>query len=66
MVNGSPAVGGETVYFGSRDSHLYAVDLKTGNKLWTFKAGGWIRSSPVVAGKKVLFGADDGKFYVLQ
>ena len=33
----SPVVFDGIVYFGSLDAHVYAVDLQTGNKLWSFK-----------------------------
>jgi eukaryotic-like serine/threonine-protein kinase len=36
----SPAIAGDTVYFGSHDGILRAVDLKTGKVAWSFKTGG--------------------------
>jgi eukaryotic-like serine/threonine-protein kinase len=51
-------------YFGSADGYLYAVDVKTGNKKWRFKAPfGWMRSSPAVANGLIYFGSDDGNPY---
>src|SRR5262249_53580540 len=44
----SPAVSGNTVYFGSNDHRLYAVDLATGEKKWEFKTDGRVASSPAV------------------
>jgi eukaryotic-like serine/threonine-protein kinase len=36
----SPAIAGDTVYFGSHDGILRAVDLKTGKVAWSFKTDG--------------------------
>ena len=46
MVKGSPVVSGGTVYIGSRDHYVYALDADTGTEKWKFKTGGWIYSSP--------------------
>jgi len=36
----SPAIGSDgTVYVGSKDNKLYAINGKTGDKLWGFKTG---------------------------
>jgi eukaryotic-like serine/threonine-protein kinase len=45
----SPAVYGNTVYFGSEDGYLYAFDATTGNFTCKFYTGGRIEASPVVA-----------------
>ena len=43
----SPAIGSDgTVYVGSHDHNLYAINGKTGTKLWEFKTGVYVRSSP--------------------
>jgi outer membrane protein assembly factor BamB len=34
----SPTVVGETVFVGSGDGHLYAVDRATGTRKWAFDA----------------------------
>jgi outer membrane protein assembly factor BamB len=36
----SPAIAGDSVYFGSHDGILRAVDLKTGKVAWSFKTDG--------------------------
>ena len=51
-----PAIGDDgTVYFGTEDNKLYAVDGKTGTKKWEFETGGSV-SSPVIG--------DDGTLYI--
>ena len=44
-VTSSPAVVGDTVYVGSNDNNLYALDLETGALKWKFKdrEAGWLR-----------------------
>jgi eukaryotic-like serine/threonine-protein kinase len=65
-VNSSPAVYNGTVYFGSEDHNLYAVDALTGAQKWVFQAGSFIESSPVVVSGVVYFGCNDGKLYALN
>jgi len=38
-IQSSPAVVGGTVYIGSEDNHLYALDAVTGAQKWAFAAG---------------------------
>ena len=45
----SPAVAGGTVYVGSSDGHIYAVDRATGAERWKFATRGPVHSSPAVA-----------------
>ena len=48
------------VYFGCRDSHLYALDANTGEKKWAFSGeGSWVVSSPAVQEGKVYFVTSD-------
>ena len=65
-VYSSPAVVDGTVYFGSRDSNLYALDAATGAKRWEFKTGSWVDSSPAVVNGVVYFGSNDGMLYALN
>lgn len=59
----SPAVAGQTVYAGSMDQNLYAIDRETGKVKWTFKTESAVASSPAVSGGMVYFGSYDGNFY---
>ena len=45
----SPAVAGGTVYVGSSDGNIYAVDRATGAQRWKFATKGPVHSSPAVA-----------------
>jgi outer membrane protein assembly factor BamB len=65
-VRSSPAVSGNTMFFGSDDGSLHAANGTTGDSMWTFTTGGPILSSPAVYGspcKSVVFGSDDGNLY---
>lgn len=62
----SPTVSAGAVYFGSGDSHLYAVDAKTGALLWSYKTGDVVHSSPAVSGGVVYAGSWDTYFYALN
>jgi len=65
-VHSSPAVVNGTVYFGSRDHKLYALDADTGEKHWEFQAGSWVDSSPAIADGVVYFGSNDGNMYAVD
>lgn len=58
-VGSSPAVVDGTVYIGSDDKSLYAVDAATGNKRWQFGASGHVKSSPAAADGTVYVGSND-------
>lgn len=66
-VASSPAAVGDKVFVGSNDGKLYCLDVKTGDKLWSYETtGGAITSSPAVREGKIFFGAYDNKFYCLD
>jgi len=56
-----------TVYVGSRDGTLYAVNVSTGTEEWAFSApGGPVDSSPTVVDGTVYVGSDDGTVYAVN
>lgn len=55
-----------TVYFGSSDGNLYALDGISGKKKWTYKTNGIIRSSPSIYLDKVFIGSWDRFLYALD
>ena len=69
-VSSSPTVSDGVAYFGSEDSHLYAVDTKTGEEKWKFETGDIIYSSPAILNGVVYYGAVDhlldGYLYALD
>ena len=68
FIESSPAIGKDgTIYFGSTDNFVYAVDGKTGAKKWSFETKSPIQSSPAIGSNgNVYIGSDmlyclDGK-----
>jgi outer membrane protein assembly factor BamB len=62
----SPTVVDGTVYFGSGDGNVYAVDASNGAQKWKFGTGDVVHASPAVAGGMVYVGSWDGRFYALD
>jgi outer membrane protein assembly factor BamB len=65
-LHSSPTVEDGTVYVGSADKELYAVDAESGRGRWSFAARGAIRSSPAVSEGAVYFGSWDGSVYAVS
>jgi outer membrane protein assembly factor BamB len=70
----TPATGG-TVFVGSDDGDVYALDGATGEQLWTFATDGPVRSSPTVvdisvdgspADWTVFVGSNDDSVYAID
>ena len=62
----APAVAEGTLYVGSDDHRLHAVDLATHAARWTYYTGGAVRSRPLVAGDLVLVESDDGYLHAVD
>ena len=62
----TPVVQDSTVYFGSLDHNLYALDATTGQKKWVFEASGQIVATPLVLGGIVYIGSLDNKLYAVD
>jgi outer membrane protein assembly factor BamB len=62
----APAIVNGVVYFGDEDFHVYAVDARTGAKLWSFATGDIVFSSPAVANGVVYVGSMDHNVYALN
>jgi eukaryotic-like serine/threonine-protein kinase len=62
----SPVVWRGSVYFGSGDGNVYAVNAATGVLRWKFKTGDVVHSSPAIADSTVYIGGWDTWFYALD
>ena len=64
----SPAIGSDgTVYVGSDDKKLYAINGKSGVKLWEFETGGFVNSSPAIGSDGTVYvGSNDHKLYAIK
>jgi alcohol dehydrogenase (cytochrome c) len=47
ICGGSVATGGDLVFYGGRDGYFNAVDARTGQVLWRYQTGSWVRSTPI-------------------
>jgi len=61
-VEAAAAIADGAAYVGSLDEHLYALKLKSGEKIWDYKAGP-IAAPPSVRGGFVYVGDSDGAFH---
>ena len=66
QVISSPAVADGTVFVGSTDGNLYAVDLASGAQTWKIFTGVRVTSSPAVENGVVYFGSYSGRFYAVD
>ena len=68
-IESTPVVSqnGDTVYVGSEDGSLYAIDAESGTKSWQFRTNGPIDSAPALdASGNIYFGSEDGRVYCLE
>ncbi|MEE8321538.1 MAG: PQQ-binding-like beta-propeller repeat protein, partial [Gammaproteobacteria bacterium] len=63
----APVVAGGQLYVASIDRHtLHVLDADSGQRRWSFTAGGRIDSPPTIYKGMVLFGSMDGCVYCLR
>ena len=62
----SPVIAHGTLYIGSTDGKLYALDANAWGIKWVFDAGDAIRYSASVFGDRVYFSARNNKVYALD
>ena len=62
----SPVVVGASVYFGSGDGNVYALDAGSGALLWKFQTGDVVHASPAYADGLLFFGSWDSWFYAVD
>lgn len=66
-VTSSPAIGADgTIYFGSDDGNLYAVNAN-GTQKWAFRTDAGVESSPAIAADGTIYvGSGDGNLYAVS
>ena len=62
----SPVFSDDTIFIGSDDGNVYAVDAADGRQRWKYRTGGPVPATPAVAAGVVYAGSYDGKFYALD
>ncbi|MDX9991406.1 MAG: serine/threonine-protein kinase [Anaerolineales bacterium] len=65
-ITSSPWVQDNVAYFCSIDSHLYAVDAKSGWLIWRFRMEKPSIVSPIVVDNIILTGSADGNIYAVD
>ncbi len=61
----SPIVAGETIYFGTTDGVMHAVDRRTGQELWNLSLGSPITLAQALADGKLFVRTDDGRVHAI-
>jgi len=62
-----PVVAGDRLFIASGETHtVHALESDSGNKIWSFTAGGRVDSSPTLFKGMLLFGSADGNVYCLR
>ncbi|MBN2239324.1 MAG: PQQ-binding-like beta-propeller repeat protein [Dehalococcoidales bacterium] len=62
----TPAVSDGTLYVGSFDKKMYALNAADGSLKWEYESGGAIITTPVIENNVVYFGAFDRNIYALN
>lgn len=62
----SPSVWNDTVYFGSGDGNVYALETASGKLKWKFQTGDVVHSSPAISDGTLFIGSWDSYLYALS
>lgn len=62
----SPSVADNTVYFGSNDGVIYALNARSGKLIWQFKTGNRVMGRPTLDRGHLYVLSDDGYLYKLD
>jgi eukaryotic-like serine/threonine-protein kinase len=62
----SPVVANGIIYFGSGDSHVYAIDAESGSLVWKYKTDGIVHTTPAVSEGILFIGSWDTYLYALE
>ncbi|HJR92723.1 MAG TPA: PQQ-binding-like beta-propeller repeat protein [Acidimicrobiia bacterium] len=60
-----PVVANDTVYFGTEDGLVTAVDAASGEHLWQWQTGQFVRGAPAVRDGVVFIVSGDGNIYAV-
>jgi outer membrane protein assembly factor BamB len=66
VVESSPLLLDGTVYVGTFDDKLYALDAETGKVRWEVATGDDVKGGPAFAGGTIYFGSYDGNVYAVD
>jgi outer membrane protein assembly factor BamB len=59
------AVAGTSVLIGAKSGAVFALEARTGEVLWEFRAGSEISGSPIVVGNAMYVVTSEGTLYAV-
>jgi len=62
----SPLLLGSTIFFGTEDGTVYALDARSGRTRWTYRAAGAVKGAPAYANGTLYFGDYGGKVHAVR
>jgi outer membrane protein assembly factor BamB len=65
-VESSPLIVDGTIYFGTFDDKLYALNARSGRVRWAVQTGDDVKGGPAFARGTIYFGSYDGKVYAVD
>jgi outer membrane protein assembly factor BamB len=65
-IESSPLLKNGRLYFGSWDHNVYAIDAKTGKKIWSFGADNQVNTSAAYWKGRIFIATDGGTLYALS
>jgi outer membrane protein assembly factor BamB/tRNA A-37 threonylcarbamoyl transferase component Bud32 len=65
-VRSSPRIAEGTLYIGSYDYNLYAINAEDGSFLWKYPTASGIASTPCIHENVVFIGSEDGTLYAMS
>ena len=66
VIESSPLLVGDLLYFGSWDGNVYALDIHTQEVRWAFETGDEVKAAPAYASGTIVIGSYDGRLYALD
>ncbi len=65
-VKSSPVVVGDTLFIGSDDHHIYAINKNSGDEIWSFDTRGKVSGSATVKDGIVYIASESGNLFALE
>src|SRR5690606_13966538 len=62
----SPVINGDRLFIGGGDERVYALSVKDGQVLWTFKTHGIVHTTPALDATRIYIGSFDGYLYAID
>jgi outer membrane protein assembly factor BamB len=66
VVESSPLIVEDTIYFGTFDDKLHALDAASGRPRWTVQTGDDVKGGPAFSKGTIYFASYDGKVYAVD